>query len=147
MDEDRVILLSRLQLKSQQEVAGWNKEGTLKIVHKMSTEFLDWAINEAQQGRWNGEALGAAFCELDEEGRLKLANVPEDLQKRLAVLNKTKTCLSAPMLESTILEWIYEEAVNGRWDQDLVFKWIERREAEVGVFVSARVKHLGEFVL
>ena len=146
MDEDGVILLSRLQLKSQQEVAAWNKEATLKIVHKMSTEFLDWAINEAQQGRWNGEALGAAFCELDEEGRLKLATVPEEQQKRLAVLNKTSTCLSAPMLESTILEWIYEEAINGRWDQDLVFKWIERRETEEGKVVSARVENLGECV-
>ena len=134
-------------MKSQQEVAVWNEEGTLRIVHKMSTEFLDWAINEAQQGRWNGEALGAAFCELDEEGRLKLATVPEELRKRLAVLNKTKTCLSAPMLDSTILEWIYQEAVDGRWDQDLVFKWLEKEETEEGVVVSARVKNLGEFVL
>ena len=65
----------------------------------------------------------------------------------MAVLNKTKTCLSAPMLESTILEWIYQEAVNGRWDQDLVFKWLERQETEKGVVVSARVKRLGECVL
>ena len=128
-------------------MAAWNEEGTLRIVHKMSTEFLDWAINEAQQGRWNGKALGAAFCELDEEGRLKLAAVPEDLQKRLAVLNKTKTCLSAPMLGSTILGWIYEEAIHGRWDQDLVFKWLERQETEKGVVVSARVKHISECAL
>ena len=128
-------------------MAAWNEEGTLRIVHKMSTEFLDWAINEAQQGRWNGKALGAAFCELDEEGRLKLGTVPEEQQKQLAIMNKTKTCLSAPILESTILEWIYEEAIHGRWDQDLVFKWLERGETEEGVVVSARVKHLGEFVL
>ena len=142
-DEERVVVLSRLQLNSQQEVAAWNQKKTLQIAHKMSTEFLQWLILEANEGRWNGEDLGAAFCELDADRKLKLATVDEELQKQLAVLNKTKTCLSVPMLGSNIQQWLYQEAEEGRWDQDMVFNVLERQESEGGVVVSARVKNLG----
>ena len=70
--------------------------------------------------------------------------MPEDLQKQLAVLNKTKTCLSVPLLGSNILQWIYQEAVDGHWEFEQVFKVLEREETDEGMVVSARVKHLGE---
>ena len=142
-DGEGVVILSRLQLNSQQEVAAWNQKTTAQIAHKMSPEFLQWLILEANEGRWNGEDLGAAFCELDADRNLKLATVNEELQKQLAVLNKTKTCLSVPMLGSNIQQWLYQEAEEGRWDQDTVFGMLERQQSEGGALVSARVKNLG----
>lgn len=143
-DEEGVVVLSRLQLNSQQEVASWaTQEKTLQIAHKMSPEFLQWLILEASEGRWNGEDLGAAFCELDASRNLKLATVDAELQKQLAVLNKTKTCLSVPMLGSNIQQWLYQEAEEGRWDQDKVFGMLERQQSEGGALVSARVKNIG----
>ena len=85
----------------------------------MSPEFLQWLILEADEGRWSSEELGAAFCELDAERNLKLATVDEELQKKLAVLNKTKSCLIVPMLSSNLQQWLYQEVLEGRWDQHL----------------------------
>ena len=142
-DDEGVVLLSRLQLNSQQEVAAWNQKRTLQIAHKMSPEFLQWLILEANEGdEWNSEELGAAFCELDEDRNLKLATFDEELQKKLSVLNKTKTCLSVPMLGSNIQEWLYQEALEGRWDQDMVFSVIERQETDGSVAVSPKTKNL-----
>ena len=90
--------------------------------------------------------MGAAFCELDADRNLKLATVDEELQKQLAVLNKTKTCLSVPMLGSNIQQWLYQEALEGRWDQDMVFGELERKETEEGAVVSAKVKNLGLYI-
>ena len=110
----------------------------------MSPEFVHWLIQEANEGRWKREELGAAFCELDaNRQKLKLATVDEELQKQLAVLNKTKTCLSVPMLSNSLQEWLYKETLKGRWDQDMVFKVLERKRSEGGAVVSARVKNLG----
>ena len=39
-DKEGVVILSRLQLNSQQEVAAWNQKTTAQIAHKMSPEFL-----------------------------------------------------------------------------------------------------------
>ena len=147
-DNKGAVMLSRLQVESQLEVATWNsQEKTLQIAHKMSSEFLQWLIQEAEEGRWSGKELGAAFCQLDEDIQLKLATVDEELQKKLAVLNKTKTCLSVPMLGSNIQEWLYQEALEGRWDQDRVFRVLERKETEKGTVISAKVKHLGMHIV
>ena len=112
----------------------------------MSPEFMHWLISEANEGRWNGEDLGAAFCEVNEDRKLKLATVDEELQKKLAVLNKTKTCLSVPMLGRNIQQWLYQEALEGRWNQDMVFRVLESKETEEGTVVSSRIKHLGTYI-
>ena len=92
----------------------------------------------------DGEALGGAFCQLDSDNKLKLSTVDdEELQKQLMVMNKEKSCLSAPLLGSNLQEWIYQEAEECRWEKELVFRVLEKKETEGGAVVSARVKHLG----
>ena len=82
---------------------------------------------------------------MDSNKKLKLtAVVDEELQKQLAVLNKEKTCLSVPLLGKNLQQWMYQEAEEGRWDQDMVFNVLERQKLEGGEIVSARVKNLGE---
>ena len=129
-DDEGANILSRMQLKTQQAVARWNEDGTNLIAHKMSEDFIRWLIQEANEGNWDGEKLGEAFCQLDSNNQLKLATLEEELQKRLAVLNKETTCLSAPMLGSNLQQWMFQEALEDRWDNELVFGVLERKETE-----------------
>ena len=143
-DNEGAIILSRLQHETHQVVAKFNEDGTNRIAHKMSTNFIQWLVQEANQGNWNGEKLGEAFCQLDSDNKLKLATVAEEeLQKQLAVLNKEKTCLSVPLLGNNLQQWIYQEAEEGRWEKDLVFRVLERKEKDAAV--SAKVKNLGMY--
>ena len=143
-DNEGAVILSRLKLETQQVVAKFNEAGTNRIAHKMSTDFIRWLVEEANAGNWNGEQLGEAFCQLNSDNQLKLATVAdEELQKQLAVLNKEKTCLSVPLLGSNLQQWIYQEAEEGKWNEDLVFRVLERKETEGGADVSTKVKNLG----
>ena len=113
----------------------------------MSADFIRWLVQEANIGNWDGEELGGAFCQLDSDSKLKLATVEEELQQQLAVLNKTKVCFSVPLLGKSFQNWVYQEAIDGRWDQEIVFRVLEGPETEEGAVVSARVKHLGMYIL
>ena len=138
----------------QKQLAAWsksekhNQERINQAAHKMSTDFIQWLVQEANAGNWDGEKLGEAFCQLDSDNQLKLATVvDEELQKQLAVLNKEKTCLSVPLLGSNLQQWIYQEAEEGKWNKDLVFRVLERKETEGGAVVSAKVKNLGMYYI
>ena len=149
-DEDHktgTVIFSRLQFASQREVATWNQRRTIQIAHRMSADFIRWLVQEANIGNWDGEELGGAFCQLDSDNKLKLATVEEELQQQLAVLNKTKVCFSVPLLGKSFQHWVYQEAIEGRWDQDIVFRVLEGPETDEGAVVSARVKHLGMYIL
>ena len=60
--------------------------------------------------------MGEVFCQLESDKKLKLATLDEELQKQTVLLNKETTCLSAPMLGNNLQQWIYQEAVKGRFD-------------------------------
>ena len=141
----QAILLSSLDFNFQQEVAFWNQTRTNQIAYKMGKEFVQWLVQQANEGTWNGEELGAAFCQLNSENKLKLSTLDVELQKQLAVLNKEKTCLSAPLLGNNLQQWLYQEAEEARWDEDLVFRVLEKKETEGGAAVSAKVKNLGMY--
>ena len=90
--------------------------------------------------------MGEAFCQLDSDKKLKLATVvDEELQKQLAALNKETTCLSVPLLGSNLQQWLFQEAVEGRWEKDLVFRVLEKKETGGDAVVSAKVKNLGMY--
>ena len=137
-DNEGAVILSRLPSKVCQVVAKWDQKGTNQIAHKMSKDFIQWLVQEANGGNWDGEELGEALCQLDSVNKLKLASVAdEELQKQLAVLNKEKTCLSVPLLGNNLQQWMYQETEGGKWDKDLVFRFLERKETEGAV--SAKV--------
>ena len=138
-DGDLQRQLTQLRKTSEQNQAAINQSA-----HQMSPDFIRWLVQEANKGDWDGRALGEAFCQLDSNNKLKLSTVEDkELQKQLTMLNKEKTCLSAPLLGSSLQEWIYQEAEEGRWEKELVFRVLEKKETEGGAVVLARVKHLG----
>ena len=55
----------------------------------------------------------------------------EKTQKKLALLNKDKTILILPWLSSNLQKWIYQEAQEGRFDQDEVCKVLKKGKESV----------------
>ena len=143
-DRDNEVFLSRLDVTSQKEVAFWHQEKTNQIADKMGKEFIQWLVEQAHEGKWDGEELAGAFCQMNSDNKLKLATIDEELQKQLAVQNKKKTCLSVPLLGSSMQQWLYQEAEEGKWSQEMVFGVLEKQEREGDIIVSARLKNLGK---
>ena len=143
-DDKGTVILTRLQDKSQQEVATWNQNGTNEIAFKMNGEFLQWLLQEVREKRWEGESLAEAFCQLSSENKLKLLGVDEELQRQIAKLNPTRVCHCAPLLGSRMQMWMYQEAVAGRFVQDQVFRVLERKDKVEGTAVRSKVTKLGK---
>ena len=129
-DDEKNIVLSRLSFKTQQEVVFWNQDRTNQIAHKISKDLLQCLIQAANKGNWNGEGLGGAFLQLNSDNKLKLTTVDAELQKQLIVLNKIKACSSVPLIENNIQFWMYQEALEGRWDPEMIFRVLREEEAE-----------------
>ena len=145
--ETGTVLFSRLQIDKQTEVAAWNQRRTIQIAHRLSADFIRWLVQEANEGNWDGKEIGGAFCQLDSDNKLKLCKVEEELQQQLAVLNKTKVCFSVPLLGKSLQRWVYQEPIEGRWDQEIVFRVLKGPETDEGSVVSARVTNLGMFIV
>ena len=138
-DKDGKLFLSRLDLNTQTEAAVWNQEGINQIVHKITKELLLWIVQQANEGNWDREGLANAVCQKSSDKRPKLPLFDEEAQKELAVLNRSKTCQIIPWLGSNLQEWIYQEATEGRWPQEIVSKVLQREEKEGGQVVSSKI--------
>ena len=138
-DKDGRLFLSRLSLKIQTEAAVWNQEGINQIVHKIDKELLQWIIQQANDGSWDRDWLANAVCQKSSDKRPKLLLFDEEAQKELACMDKSKTCQIIPWLGSSLQEWIYQEATEGRWDQDMVFRFLERGEKDGAEVVSLKL--------
>ena len=142
-DRDGHVFLSRLDLTAQKDVATWDQEGINQIVHKISKELLQWIIRQANEGNWDNGGLGRSVCKESSGPKITLLWFDEETQKQLAVMDKAQTCQIVPWLGSNLQEWIYKEAIEGRWDQDLVFNVLQREEKEGAQMVSAKIAILG----
>ena len=78
-----------------------------------------------------------------------MATLDEDTQKEIAVFNKAKTCSAVPYMEKEgdFLEWLYQEAVKERWNQQMVFKALIKEEVDGKVNITPRIKSGSEIVL
>ena len=64
-DKEGSSLLSLSDLENQTESAEWNREATIKIAHKMSPDFLQWLIEQADEGNWSKEDVDSIICRKD----------------------------------------------------------------------------------
>ena len=138
-DKDERLFLSRLDLNIQTEAAVWNQEGINQIVHKITKELLLWIVQQANEGNWDREGLANAVCQKSSDKRPKLPLFNEEAQKELAVMNKSKTCQIIPWLGSNLQEWIYQEATEGRWDQAMVFTFLQMEDKDGAKVVSLKI--------
>ena len=96
--------------------ATWNKKATSKIAHLMSLDFVKWLIKQAEEDKWSKEDVGSVVCRKNSDKQLILALLDEETQRRVAVFNKTKTCSAVPYMdEGEFLQWLHQEAIDGRW--------------------------------
>ena len=71
-----------------------------------------------------------------------MATFDEETQKEVAVFNEKKTCSALPYMEKEgdFLRWLYKEADDGRWDQQMVFKELVKEEVDGKVNITTRIK-------
>ena len=112
---------------------------------KISVDLVRWVIEQANEGNFNKEELARAVCHKTPYQRPTILLFDEETQKKLAVMNKTKTCQIIPWLGSNMQEWIYEEAIANRFDQDAVFKVLKREESDGAEALSLKI-HPGLYI-
>ena len=142
-DKNGNIFLSGLHFNTQIEVAFWDQESTNEVAHKVSEEFQPWLINQANEGDWDKDKLTSAVCRKSSDRNPILPMFSEDIQKQLAVMNKEKTCQIAPWLGSALQGWLYQEALEGRWDKEMVFRVLKKVETREAHVVSSNLETLG----
>ena len=55
------------------------------------------------------------------------------------MFNKAKTISAAPYMDADFLQWLYQEAEEGRWDQQMVFKALTKEEVDGKVNITTRI--------
>ena len=139
-DEGGSCLLSLPDFDGQREAAVWNREATSKIAHKLSADFHQWLIQQANEGKWPKEDVGSIICRKNGDNRLILATQEKETQKQAAVFNKSNTVKAVPYMDTDFLQWLYQEAVEGRWEQSMVFEAVVKEELEGNTSFSPKIK-------
>ena len=108
----------------------------------MDANFVKWLIQQANESKWSKEDVGSIVCKKNADNQLILATLDEETQKEVAVFNKAKTCSALPYMEKEgdFIQWLYQEAVEGRWDQQMVFKALIKEEVDGQVQITPRIK-------
>ena len=105
----------------------------------MSADFVQWLIQEANRGYWPKEDVDSIVWKMNADRQLVLATLDKETQKQVAVFNKAKTCSAVPYMEAKFLQWLYQEAVEGRWDQSMVFKALKKEEVDGKTVIVAHL--------
>ena len=119
-DKEGSCLLSLSDSDIQIEAAMLNPEATSTIAHMLSQDFVQWLISQANEGNWSKEEVGSIVCRKNRDNQLILATLDEETKKEVAVFNKEKTISAVPYMDADFLQWLYQEAVEDRWDQSMV---------------------------
>ena len=141
-DDKGSVLLSLLDNDVQKEVSPWNWDETNKIAHKLGSECVQWLVQQILEGKWEKEDAADVVFRKNRDNRLILATLDKETQKQAAVFNKAKTCSAVPHMEEEgeFLQWLYEEAEKGRWDQKMVFGALVKEEVDGKAVVVPRRK-------
>ena len=134
------LILAMLDKETQKQAAAFNREKTSEVAHLLNAEFVLWLIGQAKEGNWSKEDVGSVVCRESRDNRLILATLDEETQKQAAVFNKEKTISAVPFMDTDFLQWLYQEAVEGRWNQSMVFEAVVKEELDGKASFSPRIK-------
>ena len=115
-------------------------EKTIEVAHLMSSHFVQWLIQQANKGVWFKEDVDSIVWKMNADRQLVLATLNEETQKQAAVFNKAKTISAVPYMDTDFLQWLYQEADEGRWNQQMVFKALIKEEVDGKVNITTRIK-------
>ena len=139
VDKNNQVILATLDFETQKQVAAFNQKETNQVAHLMSPDFQSWLIHQVSEGRWDRDEFVRTVCIKSASKRPTLPLFAEDIQKQIVVLDRTRTCQIIPWLGINLQEWLYQEAVEGRWDQGMVFKFLEWEEREGTECVTLKI--------
>ena len=72
--------------------------------------------------------ISSIVWKMNTDRKLILATLDKKTQKQVAVSNKAKTISAVPYMDADFLQWLHQEAVEGRWDQPMVFEAVIKEE-------------------
>ena len=145
-NKERDVILSVLPFEVQKEVASWNRERTNEAAHLVGFDFVNWLISLALEGKWNKEEVGTIVFKKNMDDQLIFATLDKETQKAVAVFSKSKTCSALPYMKKDFHHWLYQEAVEGRWEKEMVFKALVKEEVD-GELIITTSKKKGTLVL
>ena len=138
-DKNNQVILETLDFETQKQVATFNQKETNRVAHLMSPDFQQWLIHQVSEGRWDQDQFVRTVCIKSASKRPTLPLFAEHIQKQIVVLDRTRTCQIIPWLGTNLQEWLYQEAEQGRLDQKVVFKFLEREEREGTQCVTLKI--------
>ena len=139
-DDEGTTILSLLDFETQKELAFWKTEKTNEVAHLLSADFQHWLIQQALEGRWSKEDVGSIVCRKNQNNQLILATLDEETKKQASMFNKEKTISAAPYMDADFLQWLYQEAADGRWEKSMVFEAVIKEELNGKALFLPRIK-------
>ena len=81
------------------------------------------------------------MCSRNKNNMVVMTTLNQETQKQVAVFNQAETCSILPFIDDgDFLQWLYQEAVAGRWDQNLVFGALAKEDVNGKTVVVTRRK-------
>ena len=102
-DDKGSVLLSLLDKDVQKEVSPWNRNRTNKIAHLLSSDCVQWIVQQASEDQWEKEDVVSIVYRKNRDDQLVMSTLDEETQKQAAVLNKEKTSASS---SSSLDAWV-----------------------------------------
>ena len=100
-----------------------------------------WVAQQALEDKWPKDAVGRVLCGKDAKNRVLFEMLDPEIQKEVASFDKARTCSAIPYLvQGNLLQWLYQEAVNGRWEQSMVLKYLTKQEVDGKTVAVSRIK-------
>ena len=122
-------------------VALWSLEETNKSAHLLSIEFIQWLITQAKEDKWSKEEVGNILFRKTTSNHLIIATMLDNETKQeVATYNKKLTISALPYMDADFIEWVVNEASEGRWDQQEVFNAVVKEESDGKAYFAAKIK-------
>ena len=136
-NKEGAVILSLLDFETQRELAEWNRGKAIEAAHLLGPNFVDWLIQMAMEDNWSKKDVGSVVCRKNANNRLILAKLDEETQRQVAEFNKAMTCSAIPYMEDEgdFLHWLHQEAIEDRWDQEMVFRFLQKEKVDGTVVV------------
>ena len=141
-NKEGIVIFSLLDFETQKQAALWSQEETNQNAHLASVDFIQWLIVQARDGKWPKEEVASIVCRKNADNQLVLATLDIETQKEVAMFDKAKTCDIVPYMEkeADFLQWLYQEAIEGRWDSEMVSKALIKEEMDGVIKITTRIR-------
>ena len=89
---------------------------------------------------WSKEEVGRIACKKNNSNILILTTLDNETKREVATYNKKLTLSALPYMDEDFIKWIYQEAIEGRWDQQEILQAIVKVESDGKACFKAKIK-------